>query len=109
MHTLLLEDKFLKVEYGCPAANFTQEMSPWNADFKKVLDELTKQWTKVLIAALEKGKKNGFVRKDVNAKQVSVFILSGYWGIRNVGKLENSKTVYIPFLKEFRNYLNRLE
>lgn len=108
MDNLLMKNEFLKVEYGCPASNFTQEMSPWNADFNKVLNELTEEWTKVMIATIEKGKENGFVRKDVNAKQVTMFVMSGYWGIRNFGKLENNKKVYLPYLKELKIYLNTL-
>ena len=109
MHNLLMENSFLKVEYGCPASNFTQEMTPWNADFNKVLNELTEQWIKVMTAAIKKGKKNGFVCNDVNAKQVTMFVMSGYWGIRNFGKLENSKKIYLPYLKELKSYLNTLK
>ena len=109
MHNLLMENDFLKVEYGCPAANFTQEMTPWNADFNNALNELTQQWTKVMTATIEKGKKKGFVRQDVNAKQVTMFVMSGYWGIRNFGKLENSKKAYLPYLKQLKNYLNTLK
>ncbi|GAB3173600.1 TetR/AcrR family transcriptional regulator [Telluribacter humicola] len=109
MHHLLMENEFMKVEYGCPVANFTQEMTPWNADFSQVLDELTRQWAQVLTATIEKGKENGSIRGDVNAKQVALFVMSGYWGIRNFGKLENSKGVYVPYLKELRRYLNGLK
>ena len=108
MHHLLMKNEFLKVEYGCPAANFTQEMAPWNADFSKALDELTKQWIKVMSATIEKGKKSGCIRKDVNSRQATLFILSGYWGIRNFGKLENNKSAYLPYLKELKRYLNSL-
>jgi len=109
MYSLLIENEFLKVEYGCPASNFTQEMTPWNSDFNNALNELVQQWTKVMAATIEKGKKNGVIRKDVNAKQVTQFVLSGYWGIRNLGKLGNSKKVYLPYLKELKNYLNSLK
>ena len=109
MYNLLMQNEFLKVEYGCPAANFTHEMTPWNTDFTKVLDELTIQWTKVMSAAIQKGKDDGFVRKDVNAKQVTLFVMSGYWGIRNFGKLENNKSIYLPYLKELKNYLKSLQ
>jgi AcrR family transcriptional regulator len=109
IENLLMKNDFLKVEYGCPAGNLTQEMTPWNADFSKVLDELTRQWTKAITGIIEKGKKNGLIRKDVNAKQVTLFVMSGYWGIRNFGKLENSKKVYLPYLKELKNYLNTLK
>jgi len=104
-----MKNEFLKVEYGCPAANFTQEMTPWNIDFSKALDDLTKQWTKVMTATIEKGKKDGFIRKNVNAKQVTLLVMSGYWGIRTFGKLENSKQIYLPYLKELKNYLKSLE
>lgn len=109
MQNLLMENKFLKVEYGCPAANLTQEMTPWNVDFNNALNNLIEQWTKAMTDIIETGKKNGTVRTNVNAKQVTLFVMSGYWGIRNFGKLENSKTVYIPYLKELKSYLHNLK
>lgn len=108
MHHLLMKNDFLKVEYGCPAANFTQEMTPWNPDFSNALNQITQQWIKVMIAAITRGKEKGLIRSEVNAKQVTLFVMSGYWGIRNFGKLENSKKVYIVYLKELKNYLNSL-
>jgi AcrR family transcriptional regulator len=109
MHHLLMKNDFMKVEYGCPASNFTQEMTPWNTDFSVALNEITQQWTKLMTAAIVKGKEKGLVRKEVNAKQVALFIMSGYWGVRNLGKLENSKKAYLPYLKELKSYLNSLK
>ncbi|MET0466679.1 MAG: TetR/AcrR family transcriptional regulator [Chitinophagaceae bacterium] len=109
MHYLLIENKFLKPEYGCPAANFTQEMGSWNTDFNNALNELSKQWQKAMTHAIDKGKKDGIVRSDVIAKQVTTFVLSGYWGVRNLGKLGNSKSVYSAYLKELKNYLSLLK
>jgi TetR/AcrR family transcriptional regulator, transcriptional repressor for nem operon len=108
MHNLLIENEFLKVEYGCPASNLTHEMTPWNADFHQALNDLTGQWIKTMADSIENGKKNGYVRADADSLQVTMFVMSGYWGIRNFGKLENSKKVYFPFLEELRNYLNSL-
>ncbi|MHA4739075.1 TetR/AcrR family transcriptional regulator [Dyadobacter sp. MSC1_007] len=108
INDLLMNNEFLKVEYGCPASNLTQEMGSWNIDFNNALTELTQQWTHAMTASIEKGKETGFVRQDVNAKQVTMFIMSGYWGIRNFGKLENSKEAYLPFLNELKNYLDTL-
>lgn len=109
IHHLLMENELLKVEYGCPASNFTQEMTPWNTEFTIALNEITQQWIKIMTASIEKGKKTGMIRKEVNAKQVTMFVMSGYWGIRNFGKLENSKKAYLPYLKELRIYLNALK
>ncbi|MCF0072783.1 TetR/AcrR family transcriptional regulator [Dyadobacter sp. CY261] len=108
MYHLLIENEFLKVEYGCPASNLTHEMTSWNADFNTALNELTRQWTKTMTDSIELGKANGVVRKDVNAMQVTMFVMSGYWGIRNFGKLERSKDIYLPYLNELKNYLETL-
>lgn len=108
MRYLLTGDEFLKPEYGCPAANFTHEMTPRHTSFSKVLNELTGQWMQVMTGALERGKKKGFVSKDVNTKQVTLFVISGYWGIRNLGKLGN-KSYYTSYLKELKSYLDTLQ
>jgi len=109
MYNLLIENETLKVEYGCPASNFTQEMAPWNIDFTKALNQLSQQWENVMIEALENGKENGLVKAEVNSKEVAVFVLSGYWGVRNLGKLENSKSVYLIYLKGLKSYFETLE
>ncbi|MBZ4034707.1 TetR/AcrR family transcriptional regulator [Flavobacterium sp. 17A] len=106
---LLMEDPFLQVKYGCPVGNLTQEMSPWNNKFSEALTELVNQWKTTIIKAIEKGQNGGFVRKDVVPEQVAFFILSGYWGIRNFGKLQNDKSVYVVYLQEFKKYLNTLK
>ncbi|ALR30341.1 TetR family transcriptional regulator [Chryseobacterium sp. IHB B 17019] len=109
MYNLLMENEVLKVEYGCPASNFTQEMAPWNIDFTKALNELSLQWEKAMIDAIEKGKINGKIKMNVKGKEVAVFVMAGYWGVRNLGKLENSKEVYVVYLKGLKAYLDSLK
>lgn len=108
MYQILMDNEFLKVEYGCPASNFTQEMAPWNADFTKALNDLSLEWKDALIARIENGKAIGKIGPDVKADQVAIFIMSGYWGIRNIGKLTNSKSVYLTYLKQLKDYLETL-
>lgn len=109
MNHLLMENEFLKVEYGCPAANFTQEMTPWHSDFSAALNEITQEWNSVMISAIETGKQNGLVRSTVNAQKVTLFVMSGYWGVRNFGKLANNKSVYLTYLEELKYYLDTLK
>ena len=109
MYSLLIENENLKVEYGCPASNFTQEMAPWNIEFTKALNLLSQQWERTMIESIEKGKQNGILKANVNAKEVAVFVLSGYWGVRNLGKLENSKGVYLVYLKGLKSYFETLK
>ena len=106
---LLLEDPFLQVKYGCPVGNLTQEMTPWNNQFSKVLTELVDQWKNTILKIVAHAQTSGLIRKDVNGNQVAFFIMSGYWGIRNFGKLQDNNSSYLVYLKEFRNYLNSLK
>jgi TetR/AcrR family transcriptional regulator, transcriptional repressor for nem operon len=109
MYNLLMKNEVLKVEYGCPASNFTQEMAPWNIDFTRALNELSLQWEKAIIDAIEKAKNNGKIKQNVNGKEVAVFVMAGYWGVRNLGKLENSKSVYLVYLKGLKSYFDNLK
>ena len=89
---LLLEDEFLQVEYGCPAANFTQEMTPWDSKFTKVLEELADEWAKVMVAALERGQQDGLIRADVVPGASYAFChiwLLGHPEFRKTGKQQN--------------------
>ncbi len=109
LHYLLMENEDLKIEYGCPASNFTQEMAPWNVEFTKALNTLSLDWEKTMIDAIEKAKENGIIKTGVSAKEVAVFVMSGYWGVRNLGKLENSKSMYLIYLKGLKSYFETLK
>lgn len=108
MDHLLLRNEFLRLEFGCPASNLSQEMAPWHTEFSKALDELTRQWIDVLAGTIERGKKRGTIRQDVNATEAAMFVISGYWGIRNLGKLRNDNELYTTHLKALKTYLNSL-
>ena len=107
MHYLLLEDPFLDPQYGCPAGNLVQETSAWSRSFNKALRELLAKWQAAFEESLRRGKRNGVVRKNVQPRQVAYLVMSGYWGIRNFGRLEG-KAVYKVYLRELKNYLESL-
>jgi len=108
LYTILMEDSFMTVASGCPASNFTQEMAPWNTEFTGTLNGLSKDWEQAMAEAVEKSKEKGLIRKETDAGELAVFVLSGYWGVRNLGKLENSKEVYQVFLRGLKSYFNSL-
>jgi AcrR family transcriptional regulator len=109
LYTLLMEDPLMTVANGCPASNLTQEMAPWNAEFTRTLNGLSKDWEQAMIGAIEKSKAEGLIRKETDAQAIAIFVLSGYWGVRNLGKLENSKEVYLVFLKGLKSYFDSLK
>ena len=104
----LLESPLMVVTYGCPAANLTQEMAPLNKKFSAALGKLAEQWQLMMEASIRNGKKAGTINSRINARQVTYFVMSGYWGIRNLGKLHNSTESYKIYLKELRRYLDTL-
>src|SRR3954466_12698498 len=65
MYEILMKNVFLKVEYGCPAANFTQEMAPWHSEFTTALNDLAEEWKKAIVQCIKNGKKNGDIHAAV--------------------------------------------
>lgn len=109
MQFLLLESPLLQLEHGCPAGNLTQEMAPWNKAFSEALSQLIDDLQMLMQQCLDQGKKKTVIRADVDAEQVTFFLMSGYWGIRTLGKLYNDKKYYNVYLKELSNYLETLK
>ena len=104
---LLIESPLFDVRYGCPAVNLIEEMSPLNTNFHQALNNIITDWQSMIVSCLEAGKLSGKIRKDVDAVNASYFIISGYTGIRNLGKIFG-KGCYASYLKETEIYLNNL-
>ncbi|PYF74306.1 TetR/AcrR family transcriptional regulator [Pedobacter nutrimenti] len=104
---LLQDQSFFDFRYGCPAINLIQEMAPTNEDFKKELTSLMKDWQGVVKNSLEKGIAMNKVHAGVDPAQASLFIISGYAGIRSMGKIFGPQ-MYSAYLKELKTYLDQL-
>jgi TetR/AcrR family transcriptional regulator, transcriptional repressor for nem operon len=109
MRLLLLETPFMQAQYGCPTHNLIQEMAPINPAFKQALTEITEHTQKTFLNILEKAKSQGIIRQNVNCEQVTLFILVGYAGIRNIGKLYDDDKHYHNYLALLKDYLNGLK
>jgi AcrR family transcriptional regulator len=107
MKGLLIDNRFIRVKYGCPAINLIEEMAPVNKQFHKALYALVEEWQDAIATILEKGKSLGKVNPGVSGKQVAFFISAGYGGIRNMGKL-SGQSCYLIYLKELKKYLETL-
>jgi len=107
MHNILLRSPFFDIKYGCPAVNLIDEMSAVNEQFNKALFRLFKQWQDAIQATIAKAVELGKVKEGVNAQQVAYFVMAGYSGIRNMGKLLGV-ACYKSYLKELKIYLNHL-
>ncbi len=107
MKALLGTNPFFNVKYGCPVVNLIEEMAPLNKAFRKELLVLVMEWKEALQKVIESGQRNGIIRKEVEASEVAYFIMIGYNGVRNLGKL-HGKDIYNIYLQELKRYLENL-
>ncbi|RAJ28141.1 TetR/AcrR family transcriptional regulator [Pedobacter cryoconitis] len=104
---LLKDTEHFDVKYGCPAVNLIEEMSPLNTAFHKHLKDIVGEWTDAIEKCLLKGKENGKIGLMINPAEAAAYIVSGYAGVRNIGKMLGTP-VYQSYLKQFKLYLNSL-
>jgi TetR/AcrR family transcriptional regulator, transcriptional repressor for nem operon len=109
MHLLLLESPLMQAKYGCPTHNLIQEMAPINPVFKQALLEITEQTQKAFNSILDNAKSKGIIRQNVDCEQVTLFIMVGYAGIRNIGKLYDNDKHYHSYLALLKDYLDGLK
>jgi TetR/AcrR family transcriptional repressor of nem operon len=108
MHKFLLANTTLSIAYGCPANNLVQEMAPVDPKFRKALSKLFHEWQQAIKETLARGKKKGIIRKDVQEQSVANFIIAGYGGVRNIGKIYQTSDCYKTYLQELKKYLQSL-
>ncbi len=107
MEFVLLKDPQLDLKYGCPAVNIIEEMAPINQSFGKAMTKLTDEVLSKIKEIVDLGIEKGEINSNVNSKQVAYYVMSGYMGVRTLGKLYGTKS-YDIYLKELKEYLNSL-
>lgn len=108
MEVLLLEDKFFKIEYGCPTVNMIEEMAPGNPLFRKALTRILLLWQSEIESAIIKAQDEGQIMKAHDAKKIAQYVTANYGGVRYLGKVFG-KSAYTSFLQEFKKYLDCLK
>jgi len=105
----VLQDKVhFDVRYGCPMINLIEEMVPLSEAFNNALKMMTVAWVNAISDCLKRGQANGQVRPDVKVLEVANYIVTGYAGARNMGKMFGTKS-YQSFLKQFVSYMESLK
>lgn len=105
---LLNNKKRFIVDYGCPAVNLIEEMAPINASFHKALLRIMDEWQSAIMKAIAKAQLEGQLDRSHDAKAIALYVIAGYAGARNMGKMFGVKA-YISFLKAFKSYVMSLE
>jgi len=84
-----------------------QEMSPVNSKFYQTLRQVLDTWIQTVQQSLELGQQQGLVRNTIAPRDVAEYIVSGYEGIKGIGKIYG-KTVYHSYLSQLQVYLQTL-
>ncbi|NKI27488.1 TetR/AcrR family transcriptional regulator [Arenibacter sp. 6A1] len=104
---LLLNDELFDIKYGCPAINLIEEMSPTNKKFYLQLSQIIISWENAIEQSIEKAKQNKIIPSSIISKEVSCLVISGYAGIRNLGKIKGYEC-YNTYLGVLDKYLKSL-
>ena len=94
---------------GCPLNNLVQEMAPVDMGFRKRLQAALVLWIAELEVHLQRGKKLGFIKKDVNTSQVAHFVVMTHEGMYGLLKGLNDPGLFEVLFASFRNYLRTIE
>ncbi len=96
------------IQCGCPLNNLAQEMAPIDEGFRSRIEDIYKMWRKGIEQALERGQKNGFVKKDINTKSVATMIVASLEGCMGLAKNAQSKKVLHQCGQSIMDYLDSL-
>lgn len=93
---------------GCPCNNLVQEMSAIDSGFRERLQNVMMTIHKSVSDALAQGQANGFVRKDIDADQATLFLLSSYQGIMGTAKCMQAPQMLTQLFTTLGSYLDTL-
>ncbi|OJJ15577.1 TetR family transcriptional regulator [marine bacterium AO1-C] len=105
----LLKTSDFQIRFGCPTNNLIQEMSPLNESFNEALKKIIDKWQNTIVEVLKTGQKKGQIQTEIDVESVALFVVVGYEGLRSVGKIYQSKTLYQAYLRQLKAYLSSIK
>lgn len=100
------EPEHLKL--GCPLNNLTQEMSPIDEGFNIRLQSALRLWIDETDKHLKRAKKNGYIKKEVNTKQVAYFIVMSHEGFYGMMKSLNEPKTFTALYSMLKIFFESL-
>lgn len=97
-----------EIEFGCPANNLAQEMSPLDDGFRRRINGIFEAWREGFARALQRGQAEGTVRRDVEPRRVASFLVAAVEGSAGVAKSAKSLPMMRSNLEILVEYLDNL-
>jgi len=98
----------IRLAHGCPTNNLIQEMTGINENFRKALQKIMLRWEDEMVKKFCYSLENQEDKPEIYWRSAARFIISGYEGIRGIGKLHRSYAYYESYLQQLKNYLQNL-
>ncbi len=113
---ILFQVKFLigdsdsvHLKLGCPLNNLVQEMSPIDPGFHKRLKYALNFWVDEMEKQLKRAKKSGYLRPEINTKQVAHFVVMNLEGFFGMLKCLDDPKLFIVLFTSLKRYFKTLE
>lgn len=97
-----------ELKLGCPLNNLVQEMSPIDAGFQKRLQAALNLWIDEMEKQIKRAKKNGFLKSEINPRQVAQFVVMAHEGFYGLLKGLNDPQVFEALLASLKQYFSKL-
>lgn len=108
MKTLIGEADPKHLKLGCPLNNLVQEMSPIDKEFHKRLQIALNLWIDEMEKQLKRAKKSGYLKSDVNTKQVAHFVVMAHEGFYGMLKGLDDPQIFSALYASMKQYFKTI-
>lgn len=98
-----------ELRYGCPLNNLVQEMASVDEGFKERLQAALLYWIEGMEKELNRAKKDGYLRADVNTRQVAHFVVMAHEGFYGMLKGLNDPKAFNALYDSLKRYFETLK
>jgi TetR/AcrR family transcriptional regulator, transcriptional repressor for nem operon len=109
LKTLIGKADPVQLRLGCPLNNLVQEMSPVDQGFKERLQIALNLWIDEMDKHLKRAKKNGFIKSDVNTRQLSHFVVMAHEGFYGMLKGLDDPKIFDALFDSLKRYFKTIE
>ncbi|MEQ1721621.1 MAG: TetR/AcrR family transcriptional regulator [Pseudobdellovibrio sp.] len=108
MKTLIGEADSKHLKLGCPLNNLVQEMSSVDKEFHKRLQIALNLWVDEMDQHLKRAKKSGYIKSDVNTKQVAHFVVMAHEGFYGMLKGLDDPKIFSALYASLKFYFKSI-
>jgi len=97
-----------ELKLGCPLNNLVQEMAPVDPGFHERLQVALNLWIDEMDKQLKRAKKNGYLKSDVNTRQVAHFVVMAHEGFYGMLKGLDDPRAFDALFDSLKRYFQTI-